>query len=103
MGGILMKILMVRMVALWVIALTAGMDVIICENEAEYNAIEAVIHAGRIEDGAVEERWSDPIIHPVSGDYAIPVEDHILKYLTQSQIERVEDLPESWVPEVVSD
>ena len=80
---------------------------IICVDLDEFNEIEMQIHQGIIDEyGAdVEKCWAKPITRKVfwRTEYAVPVEDRVLKYLTDKQIDRIETLDESWFPEQEED
>lgn len=76
------------------------MKAIICNDVEEFNNINNRIHEGRKQDipNLKPTKWADPIEHPVDGRIAIPIEKSVEKYLTQDEIDRIEELPADWFP-----
>lgn len=74
------------------------MKYIICNNQEEFDSINLTIQVGLSRDipRYNAERWALPTICPEDGCIAIIIEDGILKYLTQTQKDRVIELTEDW-------
>ena len=74
------------------------MQAVICNSIIEFNRIERRIHNAMVADGAIQERWADPIIHPSTGKVALPVEEKRMgKHLLDEEL--VVDLTADWFPE----
>ncbi len=80
------------------------MRAIICTNMTEWKKFEDHIHHEMLEDGANQIEWSQSKVHPVNGKFAFIIgsdldEARIEKYLTESELNRIVDLPKDWFPE----
>lgn len=73
---------------------------IICVDMDEFNSISTTIQNGLIANvpDYNAEKWADPIEHPTSGAIAVPIKDRVEVYLSQAQIDRIEELPVDWFP-----
>lgn len=74
------------------------MRAIICKDKAEWQALEDHVHQAMLDDGENQDEWSTAKIHPVDGRIAFQVKSRILQYLSEDEIERIVELPESWTP-----
>ena len=78
------------------------MKAIICNNIDEFNRIERHLYESLRDNPDVRaqgERWAFPIIHPVDGRVALPIEERVEKYLTEDEIDRIVELAADWFPE----
>lgn len=81
------------------LTLTAsGQRAIICSDMEEWQSLEDRVHSGMIADGAIQERWSEVKVNPVTGQIAFVVESRMEKHLTDDELERIIDLPDDWTP-----
>jgi len=80
--------------------MSTGVYAIICDDMNEFNSIAATIQSGLIANlpEYSAEKWADPLVHPTSGAVALPTKSRCEPYLTQAQLDRIEELPESWFP-----
>ena len=74
------------------------MNYIICNNIGEFNTINEKIHEGLRNSvpGYAATKWSDPVIHPEDNRIAIVIEPRVGVYLTQDELNRLEELDETW-------
>ena len=78
------------------------MKAIICSNIDEFNRIERHLYESLRDDPAVRahgNRWAFPIIHPLDGRIALPIEERVEKYLTADELARIVELTPDWFPE----
>lgn len=91
-------ICIVLLLGLFLTLVASGTRAIICEDMDEWQTFEDHVHSAMIADGAIQERWSYPKIHPVDGRIAFVVETRMEKYLSVVQRGRIVELPDDWAP-----
>jgi len=76
--------------------------VIVCQNQAEFDSLDARVHTAMQRDvkGYHADRWAEPIVNAKDErQIAFPVKERIEKYLTVAEKVRKVTLAKEWLPE----
>jgi len=74
------------------------MKAIIFDTLEEFSVLQDRVHRAMVGDGAQQECWCTPIIHPTVDKIAFTVKDEAIPYLTDAELAQVKTLDESWFP-----